>query len=188
MYSGISDSTHYLTRTGSHATKGSRNGSVDRPAYLETEALYGGLKDELQIALSCLMQLHTEAQEINDHLAGRLDADRKRLLERRRCDLGELTQEQQKKVGDLKTKARALAHQSFSECFMEQARSVLSHEMFMAVVEETRNTLGRPHQELKPRHSEFISDGSRPILNRKEKLRMKRRRLRRRLASDTPET
>jgi len=179
MYGNTSDSTHYLTRTGSHATKGSRTGQVDAP-WAATEALYSDLKEGPNTALDALARLKAEAEDINDRLPG-TSGDYRKTLQARRRELGTLTQQQQETVGDLKDKVRAAAHQSWAECFAEQARLILSDESFHAVVAATREALGRPHQEIKMRHGSFVGNSAeaKAHVRKKEKIRAKRKKFRR---------
>lgn len=144
MYKATGDAAHYLPRTGSHSTKGARNGRVDvlPPEAQDAELVYLDCVEQVTSLVAEQAALEKECGKLNVLLSHKLPYHEFQDAQRRRDAAGSRQAKIQELLRDAKEIGRAAGAESYAATFMQVAKMRLSPEAKRIVFDETDALLG----------------------------------------------
>jgi hypothetical protein len=178
MYKSSSDNTHYMNRTGSHSTKGSRTGIVYDipPDAQEAEEYYNSLKEQWGILTD---ELHTISQDVHAlkiKLRSTMPMEEYKKSAYSHDMKVERKLEIEKRCSELRPMVRAAAEKSWHTLFYHVAREMLDPEKFEKIYQNSIDFLERKIHGINVGNSE-LSQEEKDRVHKKNQIRKVQKRL-----------
>ena len=151
MYKSAAASQHDRPRTGSHATKPFANGRIDvlPPGAKVQEEVYADMKGQLDSLIAQHKTLAEEAHYIKERLKFTIPRGEYLRLESRRGLLAVQVQALQDMVAESRRLAINVGADNWRSVFAANAKAMLPHDIYKAIVTATDDILSRRPVELK---------------------------------------